>query len=38
MTEFYSAAKVNGITIPLPTAIEIVKNGDSKIKFNTDKE
>ena len=38
MTEFYSAAKINGITIPLPTAIEIVKNGDSKIKFYTDKE
>ena len=38
MTEFYNAAKVNGITIPLPTAIEILKNGDSNIKFNTDKE
>jgi len=36
MTEFYSAAKTNGLTIPLPTAIEIIKNGDSKSKFFED--
>jgi len=38
MTEFYSAAKTNGLTIPLPTAIEIVKNGDLKSKLHNEKD
>ncbi len=36
MTEFYSAAKVNGLTIPLPIREVIVRDGESKNKLFND--